>query len=69
MRFLADRKQWLRVSGLTTLAGALWAGVALAEPPGRLPPPAISATPVDDLWPISGDPVGEYLRQLERHLD
>lgn len=55
---------------MAALAGALWMGVAPAESPRRESPSGGSVVPVDDeSGSTTTDELGEYIGQLERHLD
>lgn len=68
--FLSIRSQWPSVTRVTTLVGFLWVGAALAEPLGRESRPGAPVVPIDDdVGSTTTDEMGEYMEQLERHLD
>lgn len=70
MRILARRTHWLWASWLATLASSVSVGVARAEPPvgeSRSGTPIVSVA--EEAVRAAADELGEYIEQLEGHLD
>lgn len=70
MSFLAHRTPWMWASWLTALAGSFWMDAARAEPLDRNARSGVLVVPAEDeLGRASTDELGEYIEQIERHLD
>lgn len=70
MRFRANRFRRLWGPCATTVTVVFGMGEAMAEPPGRDSLSGVAVVAVnDEPWRTTADEVGEYVAQLERHLD